>query len=95
MLSMTSLRHAYCKVCTVRNDVRDSYHLPSTSARGRPWKANSSTCSEAPGSFEGLFAQRCAADARLVDVIGAGDAPAPRALPLCCGAARDITAKHK
>eukprot|EP00439_Symbiodinium_sp_Y106_P025370 s4628_g3.t1 len=27
---------------------------------------------EAPGSFEGLFAQRCAADARLVDVIGAG-----------------------
>ncbi|CAE7302009.1 unnamed protein product, partial [Symbiodinium necroappetens] len=26
---------------------------------------------EAPGSFEGLFAQRCAADARLVDVIGA------------------------
>ncbi|CAE7360809.1 unnamed protein product [Symbiodinium natans] len=25
-----------------------------------------------PGSFEGLFAQRCAADTRLVDVIGAG-----------------------
>ena len=30
------------------------------------------SCRDQPGFFEGLFAQRCAADTRLVDVIGAG-----------------------